>query len=610
MSWSHSEAAIRSIIPAAKQLGYDALVLEIGGNVVLQAQDGLSAAWSREDVRSLLALATEHGLQVIPCADLLGHTDCNPRHPRFVDRSMGLKLWEPGVYEFLQRYIAEVCELFDGPGYFHARMDEARHAIEVNADRLGVSPAKLLADHVNRVNELVKAQGARLIIYHDMLLSPADFSIGTALGGPPLNTSAALQDIPRDVIINFWLYQFTRDHVGGVEFFTDRGFETWLSPWHHPEPMCGWAGENGLPVIQTTWCDPTSLARYESILRAVAMAARYRRTPGLGSRYDLGYSPLLSAVRLLSPKPGSLGGRTTQVQLDAAASAPPPDGVPDTVWVGDGALDCAPVVLQEARESLDARLEGAPRPLKIIRDDGVEHEVAGINRSRGNAEIILYTPRFGPHPATNMFGGEAVVINGVVQQSSIDVWANSGYLIPPGGCIISGHCSGDVTGFMVKIKTGQRVRLVDAGGADLFQTPADSGELLDAVRLPLAIDDPVRELMLLHATAEALPITGPTPADRFPLVGTVQAGDNVIELRFGADVGCFRVPCWLLGPDGAPSETSTLAWAADLGYADARCLYLTRLRLKHPVVPADLRLSPTAAGLAAGWVIAAVAVVH
>ena len=613
MSWSKPQAALKAVIPGARALGYDSLVLEIGGNVVLEAQGGLGAAWSKAEVRELLELARANDLEVIPCASLLGHAECTPRSEEFRDGKLGMRLWEPGAYEFIEAYVAEVCALFGRPRYFHARMDESRPLIAECSNRLEVTPAEFLADHINRVNAIVQGQNARLIVYHDMLLPAEKIGIGTALGGEPLNCWEALDDLSREVIINFWLYQFSHAHGHAVEFFTSRGFETWLSPWLTPEPMCTWAAERGLPLIQTTWCNVTSLAHYEANLRAVVLGAAYRQDPDLPGRYALPFDPLLKAVQAFNrAKPGP-EGRVVQLALprqEAGIQAPARIDVPERVRFAGTQWKLEPLVFHDPRETFDDRLEEAAPPLKVVRADGVERSVDGVNRGRGEAHVTLYTPAFGHHPATNMYGGEVSIIDGIVQDRAGDVWSGSGLVIPRGGCLLSGHCSGDVPGFLSKIGTHQTVRLVDANGVDLFSAPLDDTTLLGGVVVPVTSTGSVREVWILHATLNEMALRPAKPRAVRPVVGEVLAetanGPQRFEIRFRREVASWHMARWLLDDEGRPAEDVRLCWAGDRGYGDVSCLWATRLKLDTPQRLVSLRLKPTTAGAAAGWIVAAV----
>lgn len=600
LSWSKPEAALRRLIPAASAWGYNALVLEIGGNVELSAQGAAQAQWSKADLSAVLELARANGLEVIPCSSLLSHPECGPRQATYVDPTLGLRLWEPGVYDFLERYVSEVCDLFGRPRYFHARLDEAAQTIAENSQRLGVSPDSLLANHITRLNEIVSRQGARLIVYHDMLLPAEQVPIGTALGGAPLDCWKAVETIPRQVILNFWLYDFLPQHAPAVEFFTGRGFEVWVSPWMAPEAMCKWAAERAIPVLETTWCDPTSLAAYEGNLRAVVLSAEYTRNPQLTHQNALPWDPLLRAVEALNP-PLPTPGALAQVPLPGSFIL---EGLPETVEFRGHRLWLTPLLLSEPQESVDDRLAVAQLPLSLIRSDGTEHRIDGVNRGRGEAELILYTPAFGPHTNTNMFGGEAVITDGIVSDVAGNPWGAGGYVIPPGGCVISGHCAGDVPGFMASLRMWEPVRIVDAQGQDMLPPARPDDELQDGVALPVDAGRPVRELWLFHATLREMSRRR---------VGQVVLVDDVgrecaFDVQSRRHVASYRVPRWLMDADGRPADDSWLAWSEDRGYGDARCLWATRFLLDQPVKISVLRIRPTPAGAAAGWVMAAVAV--
>lgn len=606
MSWSKPQAALERIIPAAAELGYRAIVLEVGGNVQLDAQPGAGAMWTKGEVRELVALAQANGLEVIPCVSLLSHPECAPREPRFVDPSLGVKLWEPGVYHFIERYVAEVCALFGRPRYFHARLDEAGPALAENSNRLGWTAAKVLGDHIRRLDWIVKRQGARLIAYHDMLLPAEAVPIGTALGGEPLNSWKAVDAIPGDVVINFWLYGFLPQHAPAVEFFTHRKLEVWVSPWLAPEPMCRWAADRGMPVVETTWCDPSNLAYYEANLRGVVTAATYRLQPGLADPRELPFDPLLRGVRaLMGPAPVPRGAVDQLEFAGPMRDRPVPErsALPATVQLGTERLNVKPVVFRRRHEDVDTRLTRARLPLKVVRGDGVEHRIDGVNRARGEAEVVLYTPAFGTHTGTNMFGGEVVITDGLATDVAGDAWGTGDYVIPPGGCVLSGHCAGDVPAFMAGFRGYDPVRIVDAEGSALLPEAGSDTTLLPGARAAGAAGRTVTEMWIVHATLAEMA--------KQRLVGVVEMrtteGTERFEVRFRRDVASSRVARWLVDERGEPARHVSLAWADDRGYGNVRCLWATRLTLSKPQRLLTVRVRPTEAGAAAGWVIAALA---
>lgn len=64
-------------------------------------------------------------------------------------------------------------------------------------------------------------------------------------------------------------------------------------------------------------------------------------------------------------------------------------------------------------EKEKVRLAEAPAKISFLLD-GKEYSIDGVNRGRGNAEIVLYTPRFGKTTQTNPFGREWVIQKGIV----------------------------------------------------------------------------------------------------------------------------------------------------------------------------------------------------
>jgi hypothetical protein len=212
-----------------------------------------------------------------------------------------------------------------------------------------------------------------------------------------------------------------------------------------------------------------------------------------------------------------------------------------------------------------------------------------------------------------MFGGEVAILDGIVQDATGDVWGSGGgCAIPPGGCVLSGHCAGDVPVFLSQFPLYEPVRLVDADGKDLLTEPPDDGTFREGLRVPVGTREPIREIWLLHATLHEMAVRRSAQGVLHPLVGEVvartAAGPQRFELRYRREVVSWRVPRWLLDDQGQPQENVWVAWADDRGYGNVRCLWATRLTLSQPECVFSLHLRPTEAGAAAGWMVGAVAV--
>lgn len=605
----------------AQGLGYDAVVLELGGNVALKTQAGAAADWSVEEIRQLVAEARRRGLEVIPSTSLLSHPECAPRNTRYVDPAFGWRLWEPGAYEYMAQVVAEICQVFGRPRYFHARLDEAADAVAANSARLGLTPADFLASHIRRLRDICHQNGARLVIWHDMLVSREEVPFATSLGGPPLNCWRAIEQTPKDVVINFWLYDFEPQHAVGPEFFLHRGFEVWLSPWLHPAPMARWAAQLNLPVLETTWLDPSAYPFTQWLLRGIVVAADARLragNPPPGQPAD----PLLRACQILMPPPARTPAleplKVPPTPTGAAAEVAPTEDLarwlPKVVQIGQTTLSIqSPALLYKPVPTLDDHLRQAKLPLRVVRADGASHLIHGVNRPRDHGELILYTSAYGPTTRTNIYGTEHVAVGGILQDIAPDNYGVGDSRIPPGGFVLSAHWGDDGTGpkFLSGMGRFQPLRILDADGHDLLPPDQDNGSAQEGLILEIATDHPTREIWLVHATLQALPIRRAGNALSLPTVGQVTAlgpgFEETFDLRWGEHVACWRMPRWLIDSLGRSVRHSWLAWGTDTDDGGAACLWATRLRLAKPAILTGLRLAPTPAGSQAGWLIAGAA---
>lgn len=84
--------------------------------------------------------------------------------------------------------------------------------------------------------------------------------------------------------------------------------------------------------------------------------------------------------------------------------------------------------------------------------DGKEHPVTGINRPRLQDDMIVYTRRYGTSTGTNVYGWDAVVVDGTVvgiYQGNADILEN--------GFVLSGH--GAARDFLAELQVGDSVEV-------------------------------------------------------------------------------------------------------------------------------------------------------
>ena len=607
--WDKKPEALERLIHGAKTLGYQAVMLEIGGNVQIPVQGDAKADWSLDEMKALLQIIRDEGLEVIPCVSFLGHPEVAPRNSQYFDPAFGVKIWEPGVYDFIEKYIAQVSELFNYPRYFHVRFDESRDCVKQNSEHMKITPRQVLAQHIIRVNEIVKRQNARMIMWHDMLLTPEAVQIATALGGPPLNCWEAVDDIPKDIIINFWLYDFYPVHASGPEFFSSRGFDVWLSPWMVPEAMCDYAAEHDMPILETTWCGPFNDLTMPPLLHGIGTAAYRRANPVPEVSSD---SAILRAVKALTLPLPMETGKLTQVPLPDAPADDWAMQIPARLALPGGSLDVIPRRFTQSEKSLDEKLKNAQYPLRVVRADGVEYQLDGVNCPRGEGALILYTEAAGATSGTNIFGMEVAGVGGVVTDVPPDSYGIGNQPIPPGGFVLSAHTVGRNPAyvFIQGITPYSTIKLFDAQGNDLF-APDNNPAPVVALTLPIDSKEPVSAIWLLHYTRNELPVKmsdtglqGPQVAN---LITSGNVGSDEFDLRFRRDVCSFGMPRVPLIENNIPASHVFLAWSYDDGDGKVRCLWATKLLLSTPQKLTQLSLQPSVDGIIAGWTLCSVA---
>jgi hypothetical protein len=136
-------------------------------------------AYGPETVRRFAAAAREHGLEVIPLVQCLGHMETPLSVPgaerlrEAEDDPSTLNPLAPGARELVESMVDDVLRLLPETRYFHLGGDEAR--------RLGAHPdtaaylaahgkGALYLRHVGPILDRLNARGIRPILWHDMMV--------------------------------------------------------------------------------------------------------------------------------------------------------------------------------------------------------------------------------------------------------------------------------------------------------------------------------------------------------------------------------------------------------------------------------------------------------
>ena len=199
---------------------------------------------TKQEVARIKAIADDLGITLIPQINVFGHAtmsrdgagkhaalDINSEYQPLFEPSAGWNwcLSNPEARKLLTALIGEQLEAFGNPPFFHIGGDEAE--APSCPDCIGIPYSELFLNHIKAMNDAVRANGARTMMWHDMLLERGDPRWnGFYANGTP-ETAAGFLDFPRDIIICDWFYGGAKDEYPTLEYFKSLGFKTLTCPW-------------------------------------------------------------------------------------------------------------------------------------------------------------------------------------------------------------------------------------------------------------------------------------------------------------------------------------------------------------------------------------------
>jgi hypothetical protein len=192
------------LLPQLARWGYNTLwwhfcddegfALKLGGH----PEFATPFAFSRVEMRRLIAAARANGICVVPEVESLGHAlsfTRLPRHAHLFDGDIighnAICPSHPDTLGLLEEVIREVAGLFDGP-YLHAGLDEADlGACPRCRRRARGKPAWwVFAEHAKAIHRIVVSCGKRMIIWADAVE----------------NHPELLHVLPKDIVLAHWHY--------------------------------------------------------------------------------------------------------------------------------------------------------------------------------------------------------------------------------------------------------------------------------------------------------------------------------------------------------------------------------------------------------------------
>ncbi len=176
---------LKKLLPRYASWGYEELYLHLEDAVDYPSLPGIARAdaYTYAELSELVAIATRHGIRVVPIVNLLGHTQYLIKHPEWgdlnelrdadgapLDRGQVCPL-HPRMAEVAEKLLRDMAPLCTA-GKVHVGLDESFHLGKCPRCREEVAHLGLgghFAAHVNRLHTLTEALDLRMGIWADML---------------------------------------------------------------------------------------------------------------------------------------------------------------------------------------------------------------------------------------------------------------------------------------------------------------------------------------------------------------------------------------------------------------------------------------------------------
>lgn len=213
------------LLPLLKDWGYDTLHWHFaddqGCRLVFPSHPELASrgAFTVEQTRDLIRRAGDLGIRVIPEIECYGHVRFITGHPDYQDLGdpegdhfNAIDPRNPRSQQVLRDLLTDAAEVFPDP-CLHVGLDEVNiRALSAYRDISEAQASQMFADHTNWVLDVVRGLGRRPAMWGDHLWKDPRIA----------------DQVANDVLIFDWHYDEDPPHQ--LDFFTQRGFETWAAP--------------------------------------------------------------------------------------------------------------------------------------------------------------------------------------------------------------------------------------------------------------------------------------------------------------------------------------------------------------------------------------------
>ncbi|MDN3515535.1 MAG: family 20 glycosylhydrolase [Candidatus Brocadia sp.] len=263
------EDVIRTI-QKVHEHGFNTLILGVSCAIHLKKTPKFSSKWaySIKDIKEIIAVAREQGMDIIAEVKLLTHQKL-----LMLQINKELMLNEdtydpsqPKVYEIIYPILDEIIEIFQ-PKYIHIGHDEVFSIRNPNKllnssffRKEMLNPEDYLADVV-RIYKYLKSRDVGTMMWADMLLDPVIF--GNKYDGASVNGyngyAKLINYIPKDIILCDWHYFGKSAEFPTYTYLQKQGFTVWGAVWKEPKTIKDFSAyvakyaRKGEGMIATTW---------------------------------------------------------------------------------------------------------------------------------------------------------------------------------------------------------------------------------------------------------------------------------------------------------------------------------------------------------------------
>lgn len=227
---------IKEFIDFSSKYGYNTLFLYLEGRIRTKSfpYPSESESYTAKEMKEIVDYADSKGIDVIPGLACLGHAELFLKHEELnktaeLRDGINGRFWnntkqvfcpsQKATLDFLEKYLTEICEIFPSK-YIHIGMDEAWDIgyCETCANKAKTfnGEQKLFLDIVKFCHNVISQKlNRRVMMWDDMFEYYSNI----------------LSEIPKDIIMVCWQYQFDVQHIQG--HFSNLSVEKNLDKYEH-----------------------------------------------------------------------------------------------------------------------------------------------------------------------------------------------------------------------------------------------------------------------------------------------------------------------------------------------------------------------------------------